>query len=315
MADEDLHGDLVVLILIFVAAVLLAVVVWLLMRKYRMEQMKSFECTPPKLASPIATPLWDSSLLLAMDQLRQQPTRTASIQEQSASATRFTSTAADTSQANMSKSGADDNVKAALLEPKDQPRTVPSGSTVLRDSKGTAKRSAKSKDTDAGRKKNRRSSTAVREKSLSAPTKRRSKHRRPEPFSPEVFKTAPADKLSVATAPSPPHKESAKTRATLGTAFTTAVSPPAAPASPTGAGVRRNPATAAGNAAQVNTIMLHESPGIPECCEALAKDHPRKTSPDEELSPVSAAAASARQATTSPEAGEEENFSPRLPSL
>ncbi|KAK8768112.1 hypothetical protein V5799_005104 [Amblyomma americanum] len=101
MADEDPHGDLVALILIFVAAVLLAAVVWLLMRKYRTEQMKSFECTPPKLASPIPSPPSDLSLLLATDQLRPQPEqlrRPGSIQEQSASASKFTSTAADTSQ-------------------------------------------------------------------------------------------------------------------------------------------------------------------------------------------------------------------------
>ncbi|KAK8768110.1 hypothetical protein V5799_005102 [Amblyomma americanum] len=173
MADEDLHGDLVVLILIFVAAVLLAVVVWLLMRKYRMEQMKSFECTPPKLASPIATPLWDSSLLLAMDQLRQQPTRTASIQEQSASATRFTSTAADTSQipsdGSLKSEGPPVSLKDGKVEPpKDaaasdkeshtvdtQPKkrgsslTKCPGQTSPKEDDVTTKKPAQSKDDDA----------------------------------------------------------------------------------------------------------------------------------------------------------------------
>lgn len=63
-------ADAVGVALIVFAALFLAAVVWLLVRKYRAEQSRSMECTPPKLASLMSTPMLNTSPLM---EYHQQP--------------------------------------------------------------------------------------------------------------------------------------------------------------------------------------------------------------------------------------------------
>ncbi|XP_037521881.1 nucleolar and coiled-body phosphoprotein 1-like [Rhipicephalus sanguineus] len=73
--SSDPYGDVVALVLVLAAALLVAAVVWLLVRKCRAEQAYSMDCTPPKLASPRSTPMLSSSPRLEDDQ--QKPSSAA----------------------------------------------------------------------------------------------------------------------------------------------------------------------------------------------------------------------------------------------
>lgn len=65
---NDPYGDLIGLLLVLAAALFLAAVVWLLVRKYRAEQSHSLDCTLPKLASPVLTPMMESSPMMEEDE-------------------------------------------------------------------------------------------------------------------------------------------------------------------------------------------------------------------------------------------------------
>ncbi|XP_075557357.1 uncharacterized protein LOC142589697 [Dermacentor variabilis] len=82
--SSDPYGDLIGLLLVLAAVLFLAAVVWLLVRKYRAEQSHSLDCTLPKLASPIVTPMTDSSPMKEYD--GQSPSRALANQVQNAGA-------------------------------------------------------------------------------------------------------------------------------------------------------------------------------------------------------------------------------------
>lgn len=214
MATES-YGDVVALSLVLASAILIAVFVWLLMRKYRMEMHKNDLCIAPKLASPPV----DRTTHLAASAVRGQ-----------AAADLKSSTAAGQAVMNaipleekgaclqadgssISRAGADDKTKLSADVKKKQPAhngpkpsaddaTNASAVDEINFSAGAKTKSAaesKRKQKDGSkvsrRKDSRRSSAASGERSSTV--KRKSKRRRSRTASADSAKSKTGDEPSV----------------------------------------------------------------------------------------------------------------------